>query len=176
LFTFLKNKFSKKPSKVKQENPFKALLDLIASGESHGNYNIVYGGKRANLTDKNLLEVKAVQSAMLKSGSKSTAVGRYQIIHRTLEELINNLKLPNTTIFDERTQDFLCIALLHRRGLKKFLSGQISTDQFMLNISKEWASLPKDSSGLSYYHGDGLNKAHVHPKDVLVVLGALKAV
>lgn len=36
-------------------------------------------------------------------------------------------------------------------------------DRFMESISKEWASMPKDESGRSYYAGDGLNKALTTP-------------
>lgn len=50
--------------------------------------------------------------------------------------------------------------LLKRRGLKKFESGEMSTERFIENLSKEWAALPKDKSNKSYWAGTGNNKAH----------------
>jgi hypothetical protein len=30
-------------------------------------------------------------------------------------------------------------------------------DDFQMNLAREWASIAKDESGLSYYHGDSMN-------------------
>jgi hypothetical protein len=53
------------------------------------------------------------------------------------------------------------------------LNGTITLEQFALNLSKEWASLPKDASNKSYYDGDGLNKALVDYAEVVKVLRSL---
>ena len=62
-------------------------------------------------------------------------------------------------------QDRLATALLERRGYSKFLNGAISEARFMRNLSQEWASLPKDMGGASYYAGDGLNRALTSPQE-----------
>ena len=65
-----------------------SLLDIIGRGESGGNYNVLVGGKQANLTGMTIAEVQKLQSTMLKSGHASTAVGKYQITKDTLAETV----------------------------------------------------------------------------------------
>jgi muramidase (phage lysozyme) len=68
--------------------------------------------------------------------------------------------------FTPEFQDNLAILKLNERWLQQFQKdGDVK--QFQRNLSAEWASLPKDESGLSYYHWDGLNHALV-PHDALV--------
>jgi hypothetical protein len=45
---------------------------------------------------------------------------------------------------------------------------------FMRNLSMEWASFPKDMSGVSYYAGDRLNAARVSPQTVLGQLRTIR--
>ena len=137
----------------------KPILDLIAKHESGGNYNIAYGGKHVDLTKMTINEVRAWQKNYVARGSASSAVGRYQIIGKTLDGIVKKMGLSGNEKFDEAMQDKMALHLLDARGFQKFLGGQMDTKTFMKNLSMEWASLPKDLSGKSYYHGDGLNKA-----------------
>jgi muramidase (phage lysozyme) len=162
----------KEEPEVKPHN-IKPLLELIARHESRGNYNIVYGGTELDLVNKTVTQIFGVQRDMLRRGLHSTAVGRYQIISRTLESLESKLKLTGSELFNEELQDRMAIELLNRRQLQKFLNGTITLEQFALNLSKEWASLPKDASNKSYYDGDGLNKALVDYAEVVKVLRSL---
>ena len=150
------------------------LLDFIAKHESGGDYNVAWGGKKYDLENMNLSEVLTLQKEMKNSGAKSTALGRYQFINSTLSELKDKLKLKGDEKFDRGLQDRLATELLKRRGYEDFLSGNIDSTRFMRNLSKEWASLPKDKSGKSYYAGDGLNKALTDPKSVLDLLSKLR--
>lgn len=164
-----------KPKKVdKGSTP--SILDLIAKHESGGNYNVAWGGKEGNFTDMTLDQVMNWQANKLKQGSPSSAVGRYQFLKGTLEDLKKKTGLKGDEPFNEELQDRLAIELLKRRGYDKFKQGELSTDEFMVNLAKEWASLPKDRSGKSYYAGDGLNKALVNPKEVLRVLNKYRGV
>ncbi len=163
------NLFRKK-IKMKEKNP---LLELIAKHESNGNYNVIYGGTERDLVNKTIREIFKVQEDMLRKGLRSTAVGRYQFIHRTLEGLVSQLKIKGGRLFDEALQDLLAFELLNRRGYQRFLLNQITKAQFMMNLAKEWASFPKDMGGKSYYAGDGLNRALVTPEEVLKVLTTL---
>lgn len=136
----------------------KDLLALIAKYEGgHWGYLAVYGSYNLNLTSMSLNQVLSFQKSIK---GPSTAVGAYQFIRPTLLDIKKNLGLKGTELFDEGFQDSLGKYLLKRRGLKKYLAGELPRATFLKNLSKEWASLPKDKSGLSYYHGDGLNKAH----------------
>ena len=151
-----------------------ALLDLIGKHESHGDYNIVYGGKHVNLTDMTVDQVLQWQRNYVNQGSPSSAAGKYQFIRGTLSSLKRELHLTGNEKFTPELQDRLATALLERRGYSDYLSGKISATKFMNNLSKEWASLPKDHTGRSYYEGDGLNKALTSPQAVMAALSAVK--
>lgn len=167
------------------------LLGLIASRESNGNYNAYYS--KANnqsdpeLTAMTIQEVRTWQDTFVANGSASSAVGKYQIIRSTMDEIIDRLNLNSGDAFDESMQDRMAIGLLNKRKLGDFLSDAISVTQFGNNLAMEWASLPVLSPienskgrivarGQSYYAGDGLNRAHVAPEQVEAILKHLKGV
>lgn len=139
------------------------LLELIRKHESGGNYDISWGGKEPIINGKHLTEctINEVLDWQESCGKASTAVGAYQFINKTLAGLTNRLGLTGNEVFNEALQDRLATELANRRGLDQFLKGEMSEQKLITNLSKEWAAIPKDASGLSYYHGDGLNKANV---------------
>jgi len=131
----------------------------------------------------------------LKSGDpdKLFAVGRYQIIPKTMEGLVKNLKIdPNTTYLDPSTQD-----LLFAKGLTTSVGGRAAVDDYIkgkpgatrdaaiMALAKEFASVgvPYDTKrgdvtikkGQSYYSGVGGNKAHNSPEEVGAALDADRA-
>lgn len=139
-----------------------SIRELIAQAESKGDYNVLWGGKTANLTQMTISEVLGLQEQMIQSGAKSTAAGKYQFIRGTLSGLVSKLRLdPQTTKFDQSTQDALADASIRARGYDDYVSGKLTKEEFLRNLSKEWAGLPSDVSGKSYHAGDGLNKANV---------------
>lgn len=166
------NKFKTSNFTTKNVN---GLLNLIGHGESRNNYNAVYGGENQNLTGMTLDEVLGYQGQVVAQGSPSSAVGKYQIIRSTLEGLKTELGLTGAEPFDETLQDTLAMQLLKRRGVEQFLSGGMSAEDFQFNLSQEWAALPKDKSGLSFYDGDGLNRATLEPGEVLSALAGDQA-
>ncbi len=150
------------------------LLEVIAAKESAGNYNVVYGGKEINLTGMSINQVLAWQDESVANGADSSAAGKYQIIRKTMRGLVEDMGLSGNERFDEEMQDRMAMKLLEGRGYYKFLKGEISETDFMLRVSKEWASMPKDANGRSYYAGDGLNKAHETPANLIAALRATK--
>jgi len=123
-------------------SPKKPALDLIASKESGGDYNILVGGEKAPLDQLTVREVLALQRAMQNQPEryKSSALGKYQIKESTLMSLVHipvgenedgsieyakdsdgNLKLRNPTDlnldtkFDAKAQEFAGEALYDRR-------------------------------------------------------------
>ncbi|NCC21944.1 MAG: hypothetical protein EOM26_05715 [Alphaproteobacteria bacterium] len=164
------------------------LLELIGEHESAGDYNRAYGrgivrpeigGK--SVTECTIAEVRQWQRDYVASGSASSAVGKYQIIQKTMDGLVNELAAEDgvsrqefmaSNLFDAAMQDRMAVKLLERRGFAKYIDGQMSERDFMRGLSQEWASLPKDGSGVSYYAGDGLNAAGARPEEVL---GAMRA-
>ncbi|MEZ5809876.1 MAG: hypothetical protein R3D45_00550 [Rhizobiaceae bacterium] len=157
------------------------LLGLVASKESHGNYNAFFGhGKNQNnpkFTAMTVGQVRQWQDNFVAGGSKSSAVGKYQIIRKTLDAIIGRLNLNGSELFDENMQDRMAVDLLKVRKLNDFLSGAIGIVAFGNMLAMEWASFPVLSRirnnkgrivnrGQSFYAGDGLNKAHVMPEQV----------
>lgn len=103
-------------------------------------------------------------------GSGYSAVGRYQVIKKTLQ----NLGVNNNAVFDKETQDVIGVMLLRRRGWDKWVEGKLSTAAFADNLSKEWASLPYHTDR-SYYdkdvHG---NRSLVLREEVMQVLNKIR--
>ena len=120
----------------------KPALDLIASKESNGDYNVLVGGEQAPLDQLTVREVLALQRAMQNQPEryKSSALGKYQIKESTLMSLVHipvgenedgsikyakdsdgKLKLRNPTDlnldtkFDAKAQEFAGEALYDRR-------------------------------------------------------------
>jgi muramidase (phage lysozyme) len=177
-----------------------ALLAFIRQPESRGDYNIVWSGiKRTDWPKRPLVtmtigEVLAWQDS-IDARYNSEAAGAYQIMEDTLRgdakagtaALYAAAGLKASDLFDEANQDKMAIALLNRRGLGKYLAGEISAEAFANRLAMEWASLPVVTAvkrtvagrtwtvqpGSSYYAGDGLNKSHV---SVPAFIAAVRAV
>lgn len=159
---------------------YSPLLQTIAKGESNGNYNAHFGNTNntaVHFTSMSIAEVLQWQKEFVRQGSPSNAVGRYQIIEPTLSGLVNRLRINPNETFDEAMQDRLAIALLERRGSKKFVAKELTREQFAANIAKEWAALPAvvgANPEESYYAGDGLNQSHVSINEVFQALHLLE--
>lgn len=153
------------------------ILNFVAKYESNGNYNIVIGGGTQPLTKMTIAEVYQLQDQLLKSGKESSAVGRYQFVKRTLKECVTGLNLdPDKTLFDEKTQDALIIYRLRSvRGLDNWLSGSLSTEKFLNNLSQEFASIPSpQKGGVSYYQGVGSNTSGTNLQSALSTLTSIQ--
>ena len=162
------------PSSFEEE-----LLQFIRKLESRDDYNSYFGkGTKAEkiqppkpISEMTLGEVLEYQNMVRKAGGTSTAVGAYQIIQKTLKQLMRDMNLREDDVFDEALQDKMALKLLERRGLEKFKSGKLSLEKFGENLAKEWASLPvlaptkrrgiEIQPGQSYYKGVGSNKSLV---------------
>ncbi len=179
LFIFIVQYASGMPRKIDPQ-AYTPLLNIIAEGESKGNYN-AYFGNAANsdisFTDMSISEVLRWQDEFVKSGQPSSAVGRYQIIRPTLNGLVKQMDIKPGEKFTEELQDKMAITLLERRGSLNFVNNKLSREQFAANIAKEWAALPRiigQHPDESYYAGDGLNKARVNKEVVLNAIQKLK--
>ena len=156
------------------------LLDVIAQGESHGNYNAYYGNadnQSVKFTDMTVAEVLAWQDEFVGAGNASSAVGKYQFLNTTLEGLVNELGVSRTARFDAVLQDKLATQLIKRRGAEQYARGDISREQFAHNLSKEWAALPRvigANPTASYYDGDGMNHAHISIAQVFAAVETLR--
>jgi len=151
---------------------YKSLRDMIGKHESPGGiYDVEYGGGSLDLKNMTIRQVLAHQRAQKQAGVKSTAVGRYQFINKTLDEIVrrNPKDFPLDKKFDAETQDRLADILIERR-YKRAMStsgGVYDRTGFAKEISKEWASMPNPSTGKSYYDGDGLNSSGISVHDFM---------
>jgi hypothetical protein len=114
------------------------------------------------------------------------AVGKYQIIPKTMLGLVKKLQIdPDTTYLDQTTQDLLFtqgLTKLNRVAVDNYISGKSNDrDAAILELAKEFASVgvPYDNppgkklkKGESYYSGIGGNKAHNSPEAVGAALDA----
>ena len=138
-----------------------AVLDLIAGPESAGRYDAVYPGRRRpQILDMTLDELYQDMRARGRS-TGSSASGRYQYIRTTLQSVAQSMRLdPNTTKFDEQTQDQVVIYHLRaNHGLDRWLAGRMSNEDFLARLSRTWAGLPDPQTGASYFAGILDNRA-----------------
>jgi len=135
------------------------LFDKIVGGESD-DYDTVYYKSKIKppkpITEMTVGEVRAWQDRSVAAGSKSSAAGRFQIIRKTMDSLINRGVLSSDDVFDETTQRRAYEALLDGRGFSKIKS-QIQSatsekDKVALakrlqnNLAMEFASIPVATS------------------------------
>jgi conjugal transfer mating pair stabilization protein TraG len=152
------------------------ILDMIAEKESHGNYNAVIGhingyhGK--DITDMTIRQIYSLMDEVLYKHTPrmpSTAMGRYQIIRKTMKSLAEILKLNvDRDKFTPVLQDRMAVELLKVRNYQKWWLKKMGTIDFAHHLSKEWASLPDPyKGGRSHYDGiagnhAGMSLAHVY--------------
>jgi muramidase (phage lysozyme) len=140
----------------------KEILDMISvqegtttrpDGNPSRGYNetLDYGkwtGGDVDLTEMTVREVIKLQGEMLAQpgndyggGKGSSAVGRYQIVRKTLRSLVRQGHASLDDLYDAETQDRLAAALLKGRGYNQWVAGKISTNTFVKRLGPEWASL-----------------------------------
>lgn len=117
-----------------------AFLDMISFaegtdryGEDRG-YNVIVGGELfSDYTDHPNILV-----SLPRYGIKSSAAGRYQILHRYWVHYKKQLDLPD---FSPPSQDMYAIQQLkERRAYEDIKKGRI--EQAITKVSNIWASLP----------------------------------
>jgi hypothetical protein len=165
----------------------KHILTLVSKGEAKS-YNTVYGGKEIPLNQMLLAEVIKWQTDVVNRGSKSSAVGKYQFIKKTLIACIKIIGVdPTQTRMTPDVQDALILGVLKQsRKLNQYKAKSLggsekeNAEQFCLQLAKEFASIPVPintqganravSKGQSFYAGDGLNKSSHNPDSMVAQL------
>jgi len=161
----------------------RALLDRIALGEGTSDekarsrnfasgYDVplAYGAYAAPdkpLTQMTLDELDRLQTAMLRhpdNTSTSSASGKYQFTRTTMRDLRRQMGLKGDELFSPELQERLAMRLLRRRGYERFLAGKISQDEFQDELSQEWASVARPSTGKSYHEQPtGTSTSEIQP-------------
>jgi hypothetical protein len=159
------------------------LLDFIAKGEAARGgdpYASVFPSKIIpEITTMSIEQIFVFQRNRTTSrrngglGLESSAVGRYQFIRATLQDVVRQSGIPVSTRYNAQCQDFLILKRLEfTRQLNQWKSGSITDQAFCLNLAKEFASIPVPFDtqrgsrtirrGQSFYVGVGSNKAVGH--------------
>lgn len=169
------------------------LAEVVASGESRGDYNIYNKGTigknagkigRTDFSKMTIAEYLRRGSLGKDDPDKIFAMGKYQIIPDTMRGIVKAMGLnPDTTFLTPEIQDAMFKHIIERKpAVKNYLLGK-STDQnaAILALAKEWASIgvPEDTmrgdklikKGTSYYSGEGGNKAHTSAESVASAMG-----
>jgi muramidase (phage lysozyme) len=125
------------------------LLDEISKSEGTRGYNDAFAHQHPG-TDLSKLTIDQVKAlAMTQRGSG--AIGRYQFMPATLTGLEKELGLSGSEMFTPALQERLARSLLQRRGYDQWKAGKLSDQEFMHNLSKEWAGLTDPYTGRGYY-------------------------
>lgn len=138
------------------------MLDFIASFEAPAGYDTLYGNNQHRYSKP---ITQYTLNEWIRFGKNwddlhgSSAAGRYQFMNKTLEDIKRVLKLSGSEMMTPNFQDQLGWYLLRRRGADSWMRGEKSDEEFLHELSKEWAALPTPTTGKSYYDGDGRNSA-----------------
>lgn len=141
------------------------LIDEIAEGEgtSHERareegfdygYDVPFGYGRflmppKPLSSMTLAEVREFQTAQINAtkghitGTKygTSAVGRFQIMRKTLDGLRRILKAGDDQVFSPQFQDRCAVELLGDCGLDQWLYGEINDEVFQTRLAHIWRSI-----------------------------------
>lgn len=173
-----------------KDNCTDIILDFIAGGlwgdrlgnpvgESDGNYNAYFGHITGpyNFATYTLDRIYQFQAEMLVRDRRSTAIGRYQFLRRTLQALQAKRGLPGSTLFTHELQDRLAVDLLIGRGYPAWWRGSLTDAEFAHGLALEWASLPDPRNyGKSAYDGDSAgNHASTRMANVYAMLRRARA-
>lgn len=147
-----------RPAEVQAVSPILDLLGATEGTDKGRGYNETLGygsftGGPVDLTTMSLNEVRQLQKGMLSNPANtfnSSAVGRYQIVGQTLQRLMQRMGLSGSETFTPELQDAMALELMRMRGLDMWLSGEMTTDQFINGLSEEWASVPNSAGNGSY--------------------------
>jgi muramidase (phage lysozyme) len=150
------------------------VLDLIASKESAGYYDIMFGGRRyPEILNMTLQELQAFATAHGKR-TGSSASGRYQIMGFNIAPYAQKAGLNfKTDKFSPENQDKMGIIFLRECGLESWLSGKLSNERFLDKIAGVWMAFA-NSKGISPHAGDGLNKEGIRPQWTLAALDRIQ--
>lgn len=156
----------------------KAVLDFIAQYESRGHYDIRNGGSRdPAILDMTVAEVQRYQRGWRRwPRSASAAIGRYQYTQDTLSDYVRKMGVnTNTQKFDPAFQDRLAIFDMRDRSrLDGWLSGSVSDEQFVNELSQVWAAIP-NSSNRSAYRGVANNRKGIDYDDAVGIIGQIRS-
>ena len=156
--------FSGTPSSVKQ-----LLFDAEAGDSGYGAYNRGSagdsGGKSIDFSKLTVGEIKRLQALPKDHPDRLYAVGAYQMIPSTFDQITRELKIGDDELLTNELQDKLLVQGLipKQPELYNYLTSEedLGASTGQVGLSKEWASVADPHTGESRYGGVGNNHATV---------------
>jgi muramidase (phage lysozyme) len=136
--------------------------DLIARAEAgpKGYDAIHHSATRLPDRPPTQLTLAEIRQWIRDTPGQQHAIGRYQVIPKTLEMLIARLGLPGNAVYSPALQDRLADSLMADAGFEELIDGTLSPEDFMDGLARIWAGLPQ-RGGKSAYHGFAGNRATI---------------
>jgi hypothetical protein len=165
------------------------LGDLIARVESgkygYNFYNLGTPGESGlqeiDLSKLPISQIMEMQQRQLDDPKRIFAVARYTLLPATLISASEQLKIDKNSKFTPEIQEMIFrdyLISVKRPMIKRYITGVTQDDSGMfsaqLALAKEFASVARPDSGLSYY-GVGLNKALTTPAETANALTVERA-
>ena len=159
------------------------LADLIGSAESDnvGGYQAANAGRAMDLGTNGLKKhfgreagrVTVGEILLEQSRGNLHAVGRYQVIGKTMQEIVDLRCVDGRDYFTEETQDQILVCLLqHKRPrIWHYLKTGDGLYRAARSVAYEWASMPY-TDGRSYYLGG--DRAHCTRAELVNALSAVR--
>ena len=149
------------------------LKTKVRQLESGNDYSSMYRRNRGtfargkeDITKMTIQQVHDLQTdyldhqASLGYGPKqrSAAMGAYQMLE--VKKVAESMGFdPNTTVFDQETQDKMAEYYFNIAGYQDFKKGKITAAQFNDRLAGQFASIEKSTGG-GVYDNDGMNNAY----------------
>ena len=157
----------------------KGVLDLIASVESNGSYDVFNtsrGGTPGKATEKTIQWL---------ADNAQGAIGRYQHMPEFILARAQAAGFGPNTLFTPDVQDAITVKMLETsHGLQDFLSGKMSAETFAAKLAPTWRGLPQgpDAAGKLGGTADSTyndryasgNAAHMKWADTVATLRTIK--
>ncbi|HBO38797.1 MAG TPA: type IV secretion protein Rhs [Pasteurellaceae bacterium] len=148
-----------------------------------------------HLEKMTITEIKTAQKTYIGPNKKHMlAVGIFQMIPATLNDFLRWLNKyksinENSQLFDRKFQDLTPLYFWDKKrsNISAYFKGNKTVEHAAYAIAQEWASaaVPKDmrtvsglvsNGNMSYYAGDGLNKAHYSADKTIKALEETKRI
>ena len=166
-----------------QSEILEPLADMIGGAESDtvGGYDAANNGYPMDLGKDGLIkrfgrpaaQIKVAEIMHAQSVRRVHAVGRYQIIGKTLRAAVNWKCISREELFTPEVQDraMYCLIKYKRPAVWQYLTTGKSLHRAANHLALEWSSMPW-TDGFSYYSGG--DRAHVTRAKVFKVLQAVR--
>jgi hypothetical protein len=161
-----------------------ALGNVIAKGEGgYNSFNRGFAGDargaQIDFSKMSLREVMAQQALPKRHPNRLLAIGKYQIIPKTMEGAVSSMGIDVDQPFTPELQEKIARDYLFgakRPQIKNYVTGESDNlEAALLATAREFASVADPRTGRTVYGGVGNNKASTSSKKVAAALQAERA-